>query len=1216
MMNIGCWNVRGSNLRPKQEEIKNVIRSNNLSLFAILESQLRFNKLQTTCNNVFGNWMWISNQDMSPKGTRIIIGWDPDEVVVMPLDANSQVMHCQVLFIKENKRLFCSFVYGCNYYIDRRKLWDSLEKHYYLVAGHPWLIAGDFNVTRELVDSMADNSKITRGMVEFNECINHIGVQDINRNGLHYTWNQRPRGAAGALKKLDRVLGNMKFIEDYPNVFANFQPYRNSDHSPMIIKFPVKKKFRIRPFKFVNSLVLVDNFLPIVENIWKSEIEGHGMFRFCQKLKLLKKPPRNLLKTHGNYAEKVFKCREELCRIQNCLDNDPHNQDLRFEEGIYLQSFLKASWEEECYLKQRAKVQWLKEGDANTAYFHKVVKGKINRNRIETILDGNGSWKEGDEAFRVIVDYFSEFLGVEHAVEPIVNPESLFSKKLDNLQALEMIKEVTNEEIKAALFEIDDDKAPGPDGYSSKFFKKAWKIVGDDFCCAVKEFFLSKKILKEINATVIALVPKIPTPGKVADYRPISCCNVLYKCISKIIVNRIREHLGCLISDNQSAFIPGRSILDNILLSQELVKGYHIDRGFARCALKVDIQKAYDTVNWKFLLSILKEFGFHETMIKWIMNCVSTSSFMININGSFHGFFQGKRGLRKGCPLSPYLFTLVMEVFNLMLKRGIRESKDFKFHWRCNEQKITHLCFADDLMVFCHGNSGSIKVVKKAMDDFANSAGLVPNLTKSHIFFGNVKEPFKRKILRILPFVEGKLPMKYLGIPLVFTKLFNRDCKGLIDKVKNRINDWKNKSLSYAGRLQLISAVLASLPVYWASVVLLLKGIIKEVEKIMRNFLWSSGQNSKGIAKVSWNEICKPKIYGGLGLKNLRDWNIALLSSRIWKIISGHDSLWVKWVKKEFLGCGIKRQNELELEEFIEDKAFLRDSFYTQIGNGEDTFMWFDNWHQLGPLSYVLSPREITNAGYNIKDKVSDVIVNDNWSWPAEWLNMIHQLNEFPLLNLIREKKDEVCWLNFKGKIVPFAVSQVSSSLICNEPMVDWYDLVWFQNRIPSHCFILWLAILGRLRTQDRMKKWKDSSDLCCVFCNNQVDSHSHLFFECNYPMEVWNLIKSKVNLLHRPGNWFEIIKELQCSLKKRSIDNFIKKLALAASIYHIWNEWNKRLFGKQRNLVEVTVKTIIDDIRLKIFCLNLGYLGLNEEICKEWNVPVNKNDYFHEFRN
>nr|KAJ0218184.1 hypothetical protein LSAT_V11C300156700 [Lactuca sativa] len=103
--------------------------------------------------------------------------------------------------------------------------------------------------------------------------------------------------------------------------------------------------------------------------------------------------------------------------------------------------------------------------------------------------------------------------------------------------------------------------------------------------------------------------------------------------------------------------------------------------------------------------------------------------------------------------------------------------------------------------------------------------------------------------------------------------------------------------------------------------------------------------------------------------------------------------------------------------------------------------MWFDNWHQLGPLSYVLSHREISNAGYNIKDKVSEVIVNADWRWPVEWLDMIPQLNEFPVINLIREKKDKVYWLDSKGKIVPFAASQVSSLLNCNEPMVDWYDL-------------------------------------------------------------------------------------------------------------------------------------------------------------------------------
>nr|KAJ0201063.1 hypothetical protein LSAT_V11C600298600 [Lactuca sativa] len=735
------------------------------------------------------------------------------------------------------------------------------------------------------------------------------------------------------------------------------------------------------------------------------------MFRLCQKLKLLKKPLRKLLNVHGNFAEKVSKCREELCRVQESLDLDPCNEELRFEEGIYLQSFLNARREEENYLKQRAKVHWLKEGDSNTAYFHKVVKGKINRNRIETILDGNGNWKEGDEAFKVIVDYFEEFLGVEHDVIPILRPDDLDFRKLDNQQALDMIKDVTDEEIKAALFDIDDDKAPGPDGFSSKFFKKAWMIVGSDFCFAVKEFFLSKKILKEVNATVVALVPKVQTPGKVGDYRPISCCNVIYKCISKVIVNRIRDHLGCLVSDNQSAFIPGRSILDNILLSQELVRGYHINRGFARCAMKVDIQKAYDTVNWCFLRNILKEFGFHEFMITWIMNCVSTSSFMININGSFHGFFKGKR-----------------------------------------------------------------------------------------------------------------------------------DCKGLLEKVKKKVNDWKNKSLSYARRLQLVSAVLATIPVYWASVVLIPKGIIKEVESIMRNFLWSSGKNSKGAAKISWKKICKPKIYGGLGLKNLKEWNIALLSSRVWKIISGHDSLWVKWVKyyllegRSFWDVGAKDKMSWSWRNILKIRP---------IGNGENIFMWYDNWHQLGPLCYVLTPREINNAGYHIKDKIRDVISNENWNWPIDWIRSIPRLAEYPVPRLVREKKDAVFWLNKNGVPVPFAVNQVSKTLIVHEMKVGWYDL------------------------------------------------------------EVWSNVKRRVNIIHKEGNWFEIIDELQVTLKRKNIENFIKKSALAATVYHIWNERNKRLFGKETNSIELVFHRIMEDVRLKLFGLKYGYLGLNAEICKHWNIPI-----------
>ena len=147
------------------------------------------------------------------------------------------------------------------------------------------------------------------------------------------------------------------------------------------------------------------------------------------------------------------------------------------------------------------------------------------------------------------------------------------------------------------MFSIGNEKAPGPDEFSSHFFKTAWSVVEHDVISAIMQFFHSNSMLPAFNSTSIALVPKTQSPCTIKDFRPISCCSVVYKCITKILSNRLKSHMSAIISCNQSAFIAGRSITDNVLMTQELVRGYGRNTLSPRCAIKVDLQKAFDSIS-------------------------------------------------------------------------------------------------------------------------------------------------------------------------------------------------------------------------------------------------------------------------------------------------------------------------------------------------------------------------------------------------------------------------------------------------------------------------------------------------------------------------------------------------------------------------------------------------------------------------------------------
>lgn len=305
-------------------------------------------------------------------------------------------------------------------------------------------------------------------------------------------------------------------------------------------------------------------------------------------------------------------------------------------------------------------------------------------------------------------------------------------------------KEVTKEKIRRVIFKMAGSKVPGPDRFTSEFFKKSWQMIGDDVIVAVQSFFLKGFLPKGVNSTILALIPKKEEAKEMKDYRPISCCNILYKVISKLLANRLKGILPKFIAVNQLAFIHERLLMENVLLATELVRDYHKESVSSRCAMKIDISKAFNSGQWPFLINTMQALGFPEKFIHWIILCISTASFSVQINGELAGYFQSTRGLRQGCSLSLYLFVISMNVLSKMIDEAARRKK-IGYHPSCKILDLTHLCSADDLMVFSDGTKRSVEGILEVFEEFNKMTGLKISLEKSTLFMADISSQIQEE---------------------------------------------------------------------------------------------------------------------------------------------------------------------------------------------------------------------------------------------------------------------------------------------------------------------------------------------------------------------------------------------------------------------------------------------------------------------------------------
>eukprot|EP00253_Pinus_taeda_P023623 PITA_23623 len=871
--------------------------------------------------------------------------WDTRRYQLVAEEASKNYLAMEMLLTGNSSSFLCINIYSPQRLDDKLVFLDSLKQ---LMERHPnanCILGGDFNMITSLMEKKGGLRKLNRDGEQFKEFIENANLIDMYPKQGGFTWNNRRGGGENLISsRLDRFLVSENLLLDGRNLESNILPSGGSDHwlISLIVEDPGTP--RNKPFRFEKFWIEHPNFLTMVEKWWAEPLveEGSKMFNMQKRLKNIKLKLKDWNNTvFGN----IF---QEKAIIEQKL------------EEIHKDGIAGRRDEISCEQEKELTQQW-----------HTRCKTAIdyrNANKILELKNSEGeTLRNHKEISALLSSHFSNI-----AREPNVNREAAIQEVTNTIPNLiteeqnwSLRKRKTMEEVEEAVRSMPNDKAPGPDGFTINFYKACWEIIKNDIWEIVEDSRRSKTILKSLNSTFIALVPRVEEANTPEKFRPIALCNVIYKIISKVIANRLKMILPGIISQEQSGYVEGRQILDNILLAQEMIHSLH-SRKVVGMLMQLDLSKAYDKVSWTYLEAILKAFGFSQPWIKWVLELIKSTRYSILVNGTPSTPFSPSRGIRQGDPLSPFLFVILMEGLSRLIakKKDDGEIRGLQPIRSC--PATTHQQFVDDTMLHGTPTVKEATAYKDILHIFSEASGMEINFSKSTIFFFNTHQAVQSHLAHLLGFRIGSLPSRYLGAPLTLKPWQKAHWDKILATMERRCKHWTNRSLNFAGRLVLTKAILQAIPHYLLSILPTPKGVLDQIRSIQRSFLWSGNSEKKKWALVAWKKICRPKNRGGLNLVDPATANSVCGAKIWWKWISNTTFPWAKHWKEKYRPTSsnldlIRAQDSPSGSPIWNhaqaNRSIIQDYCFWEIRNGTQALFWEDAWQQSPKLeSPTLQP--------------------------------------------------------------------------------------------------------------------------------------------------------------------------------------------------------------------------------------------------------------------
>ncbi|KAL0689587.1 hypothetical protein Bca4012_089265 [Brassica carinata] len=547
-----------------------------------------------------------------------------------------------------------------------------------------------------------------------------------------------------------------------------------------------------------------------------------------------------------------------------------------------------------------------------------------------------------------------------------------------------------------------------------------------------------------------------------------------------------------------------------------------------------------------------------------------------------------------------------MNCLCISLNRAAREGT-FQYHAKCKRSELTHLCFADDLLIFCDGTQQSVQAVLNVLKDFEQRSGLAVSITKTSMFAAGIKPHELNQIKAATCLTEGALPVRHLGVPLCTKRLSLANCAPLLQSIKSKLHAWTTRTLSFAGRLQLLATVIAGITNFWSCAFILPKGCLAEIDSICSRFLWKGKTEGGSSAKVSWESVTTPKKEGGLGLKDLHLWNLASVLKLVWILFFKQGSIWSDWFIREILEGDLnnfwvintKQKHTWQANQLI----LYRDHVYSWIkrvvGNGETTYFWSCNWSPFGNISEFLEEEPTSRTGIPSTSTLAELWEIDHWTLPPARSEKQVKIYSFLLTMKITKATDSYLWYpggNYKDG---YSTRQIYNLLRDEREPMTWFKEVWFSRGIPKHRFLTWLMALNRSPTRDRLLQWGIITDGSCLLCNNSPESRSHLFFDCSFSWDVW--LNSQRNLRYTSSrSWEEIIEDLRRFRGTRAARTILL-LAWQATIYALWAERNCRLHRQLYRSTHSLIAEIDQTVRRRIASIRRDAPQLSSDMLCLW---------------